>query len=102
MTTFRNQAIRRAGLALAFAISVSAFSPSSGFAFTAEDMGADENISAWRDAVATLFDVDDNSRTVETIAIPTNGRQRFGRLRECAATLVRLPAAIKIAEREQR
>jgi hypothetical protein len=36
MTTFRNQAIRRAGLALAFAISISAFSPSSGFAFTVE------------------------------------------------------------------
>jgi hypothetical protein len=37
--------------------SVSSLLPS--FAFTAEDMGADENISAWRDAVATLFDVDE-------------------------------------------
>jgi hypothetical protein len=36
MFTFRNQAIRRAGLALAFAISVSALSSTSGFAFTAE------------------------------------------------------------------
>jgi hypothetical protein len=36
MTTFRNQAIRRAGLALAFVISVSAFAPSAGFAFTVE------------------------------------------------------------------
>lgn len=36
MTTFRTQAIRRAGLALAFAISFSALSSSSGFAFTME------------------------------------------------------------------
>jgi hypothetical protein len=36
MTTFRSQAIRRAGLALAFAISVFALSPSPGFAFTME------------------------------------------------------------------
>jgi hypothetical protein len=36
MTTFRNQAIRRAGLALAFAISVSTLSASTGFAFTME------------------------------------------------------------------
>jgi hypothetical protein len=36
MTTFRNQAIRRAGLTLAFAISVSTLSASSGFAFTME------------------------------------------------------------------
>ena len=36
MTTFRNQAIRRAGFALAFAVSVSALSSTSGFAFTAE------------------------------------------------------------------
>jgi hypothetical protein len=36
MTTFRSQAIRRAGLALAFAISVSALSSSPGFAFTVE------------------------------------------------------------------
>ncbi|HVX79642.1 MAG TPA: hypothetical protein VHB49_26200 [Bradyrhizobium sp.] len=36
MITFRNQATRRAGLALAFAISVSALSSNSGFAFTAE------------------------------------------------------------------
>ncbi len=37
--------------------SVSALLPS--FGFTAEQMGADENISAWREAVATLFDVDE-------------------------------------------
>jgi hypothetical protein len=36
MTTFRHRAIRRAGLALTFALSVSAFSSSSGFAFTME------------------------------------------------------------------
>jgi hypothetical protein len=36
MTTFRNRAIRRAGLALAFAISVSTLSASTGFAFTME------------------------------------------------------------------
>jgi hypothetical protein len=36
MTTFRNQAIRRAGLALTVAISVSALSSSSGLAFTVE------------------------------------------------------------------
>jgi hypothetical protein len=36
MTTFRSQAIRRAGLALAFAISVFALSPRPGFAFTME------------------------------------------------------------------
>ncbi len=36
MTTFRSQAIRRAGLALAFAISVFEVSPSPGFAFTME------------------------------------------------------------------
>jgi hypothetical protein len=36
MTTFRNRAIRRAGLALAFAISVSALSSNSGLAFTME------------------------------------------------------------------
>jgi len=29
------------------------------FGFVAEDMGADENIAAWREAVATLFDVDE-------------------------------------------
>ncbi len=37
--------------------SVSTLVPSFGFA--AEDMETDENISAWRDAVATLFDVDE-------------------------------------------
>jgi hypothetical protein len=36
MTTFRNRAIRRAGLALAFAICVSTLSASTGFAFTME------------------------------------------------------------------
>jgi hypothetical protein len=36
MTTFRSRAIRRAGLALTFAISVSALSSNSGFAFTVE------------------------------------------------------------------
>src|SRR5579883_645176 len=36
---------------------VSALVPS--FGFVAEDMGADENIAAWREAVATLFDVDE-------------------------------------------
>ena len=36
MTTFRNHAIRRAGLAVAFAISFSALTSNASFAFTAE------------------------------------------------------------------